>query len=345
MGLGERLGRGAGAVDWVPPKGPADDVVSGAENGDPAGMTMTALTIAIIALIAPATADAPTHHPRAGDSYEITRVQQTESRGTDGSSSTAFDKDSLLESVIAVRADGLELEYDLPAVDTGQRDDQWQFPARIFKPRKGPLELLNRAAMEARVEAWLKRAKLPRTACAHWYFSWNAFQVQCDPQSVIALIEEFDLSVPDLREGAPYRDAEAGAPAPLKRRSAGPNGASFVVEMPINPDRVRRGQAEADVATGEISRKPVTLEAALRERAKEQVSGTISITLEADSAGNVRRRTRILKLKIRSASGGTETQTVTQTFERRLVEGQRKPPAGVQARGLGACELRALART
>jgi hypothetical protein len=66
-------------------------------------------------------------------------------------------------------------------------------------------------------------------------------------------------------------------------------------------------------------KKPVSLDAALLERAREIVSGTISVTLETDPAGNVRRRTKVTKLDIKGPDGRSETQTVTETLERRLI--------------------------
>lgn len=292
----------------------------------------TLATLAFLSTPAGAFAEAGPQQPRVGDTYEITRIQETESHGTDGSSATTYDKDRLVERVVAVRAEGLELEYDLPAgTRKEERALQWQLPARVLRPPQGPLRLLDRAAAEARVDAWLKATELPRKACGHWYFAWNAFQVECDPQSVIAIVQAFDPPVPDLREGALYRDPEAGAPAPLKRRSLGPSGATFVTQLPVDAEVVRRGRASVDVATGEISGKPVTLEAALRERAKDSVSGTISVTLEADAAGNVRRRIRVVKTVIRTPGGATETQTVTQTLERRRVEPRRPAAPAIQA--------------
>jgi hypothetical protein len=65
--------------------------------------------------------------------------------------------------------------------------------------------------------------------------------------------------------------------------------------------------------------KPVTLDAALHERARETVSGTISVVFETDSAGNVRRRTKVTKLDIKGPDGRSETETVTETLERRLI--------------------------
>jgi len=82
---------------------------------------------------------------------------------------------------------------------------------------------------------------------------------------------------------------------------------------------VRRARAEADVAAGEILRKPVTLDAALRARSGETVSGTISVAFETDAAGNLRRRTKVTKLEIKGPGGGSETETVTETLERRLI--------------------------
>jgi hypothetical protein len=93
---------------------------------------------------------------------------------------------------------------------------------------------------------------------------------------------------------------------------------TFSVEMPVDSDVVRRARAESDVVVGEIMKKPVSLDAALRERAREIVSGTISVTFETDPSGKVRRRTKVTKLDITGPDGRSETETVTETLERRL---------------------------
>jgi hypothetical protein len=222
--------------------------------------------------------------------------------------------------VIGLRADGLELEYDLPKAATAdERARNWQFPARVFKPLGGPAQLLNGPELEARLEGWLKAAGWPRTACGHWIFTWNAFRIDCDPQSVIKTVQSFDLRPADLREGAPYQETEARGSGKLARKAAGADGAILAVEMPVDPEAVRRARAESDVAVGEIMNKPVALDAALRERARETVSGTISVEFETDSAGNVRRRTKVTKLEITGSDGRSETETVTETLERRLI--------------------------
>jgi len=256
--------------------------------------------------------------PQVGDTYEITLTRDSAQQGTHGSSGSSHDEDTIIERVIGVRADGLELQYDLPSAATADaRARNWQFPARVLKPFGGPTQLLNGPELEARVDGWLKAAGWPRTVCGHWIFTWNAFRIECDPQSVIKTVESFDLRSADLREGAPYQETEARGSGKLARKAAGPDGEIFAVEMPVDPDAVRRARAESDVVVGEIMNKPVSLDAALRERAREIVSGTISVAFETDPAGNVRRRTKVTKLDIKGADGRSETETATETLERR----------------------------
>lgn len=262
----------------------------------------------------------------AGATYELIKSYETSEQRSDGSSGSSSGHDTILERVIAARDTGIELEYDLSRdAKAEDRARIWQFPARVFKPSNGPMQLLNASELEARLEVWLKAAGWDRSVCGRWIFTWNAFRIDCDPQSIIKAIEAIDLWSFDLREGTPYRDAEALAPGVIAKKTLGPNGATFAVMLEADPAAVRRARAEADVATGEIMQKPVTLEAALRERAKEQVSGTISVTFETDTAGNIRKRTKVTKLEIKLADGTSESQTVAETVERRDVSTPAAP--------------------
>ena len=258
--------------------------------------------------------------PKVGEEYEISRRYETSQQSSSGSSGSSSGKDAILERVIGLHEGGLELEYDLPK-DTRPEDRtrNWQFPVRVFKPSRGSMQLRNRPELEARVEGWLKAAGWTRAVCERWIFTWNAFRIECDPQSVIKMIEVWDLRSADLGEGALYQEAEAGAPGTLTRKLAGPNGATFAVVMEIDPDKARRTRAESDVAVGEMMQKPVTLDAALRERAKERISGTISVTFDTDSVGHVLRRTKITKVETKGPEGQSASETVTETVERRLV--------------------------
>jgi hypothetical protein len=186
-------------------------------------------------------------------------------------------------------------------------------------PFGGQARLLNGPELEARLDGWLKAANFSRTACGHWIFTWNAFRIECDPQSVLKTVQSYDLRSTDLREGGLYRDSEAGSFGKLARKAGGSDGETFAVQMPVDADAVRRARAESDVVVGEITKKPVSLEAALHERAGEIVSGTISITFETDRAGNVRQRIKVTNLNIKLPDGRSETQAVTETLERRPV--------------------------
>jgi len=258
--------------------------------------------------------------PQVGDTYEITLVKDSVQKGSNGSSGSSHDKDTIIEQVTGVRADGLELQYDLPNTTTADdRARTWQFPVRVFKPFGGPAQLLNGSELEARIDGWLKTASLPRAACGHWFFTWNAFRIECDPQSVLKTVESYDLRSVDLHEGAAYQDSEASSPGKLARKAGGLDGETFVAEMPVDSDTVRRARAESDVVVGEIMKKPVSFEAALHEHAAEIVSGTISVVFDTDPDGNVRRRTKVTKLDIKRPDGHTETQSVTETLERRSI--------------------------
>ncbi|HEY1562895.1 MAG TPA: hypothetical protein VGF71_18685 [Caulobacteraceae bacterium] len=260
----------------------------------------------------------------AGDIFEITRDVESSEKTSNGSSGSSTDRDTVTERVVGASPAGLELEYDLPKeIRADQRAQQWQLPARALKPAQGPLQLLNRAELEARAATWLKVAGLTNAACGHWFFTWTAFRIECDPQSAIEIIKGFDLGPDDLREGISYRDPEALGPAPLKLKTASPEGSVFYVELAVDPEAVRRDRAQADVVTAEIMGKPTTLEAAFQARAAEKISGSIDMTFVTDPAGHVRRRTKVIKLHVEGVDGRLETRTVTETLERTPLSGPR----------------------
>jgi len=267
----------------------------------------------LIAIAGPAAATAE----KAGDSYTITSETRTSTRTGDQSTSTSFDRNAISERVVAVRADGVELQYD---ANDGSSDangpNDWRFPARIFRPASGKPQLLNRAELEARRDRWLAQAKLPRTMCGHWYFTWNAFKIECDPQSALEVIAAFDLRSVELRNGAPYRDAGASDAAPLRKTASASGGAVYTVALLPDAAKVRRDRAQSDVVLGEVSRKPVTLETALRAHAADQVTGSITIAFETDAAGVTVARTKTVKLRIKPSTGAAEESETIETLRR-----------------------------
>jgi hypothetical protein len=235
---------------------------------------MIGIVRTVAALLLPATvvyAGGSPLAPRVGQTYEITLTRDSAQQGSNDSSGSSHDTDTIIERVIGLRADGLELQYELPdSATSDERARSWQFPARVFKLLGGPMQLLNGPELETRRDSWLEAAGWSRTVCGQFIFTWNAFRIECDPQSVIKALQSFDLRSADVREGAPYLEAEALGSGKLARKPSGPDGA-------------------------------------------------ISIAFETDPVGNVRRRTKVTKLNITGPDGRAETQTVTETLERRIV--------------------------
>ena len=261
-------------------------------------LALLALASTLPALAACAKSDP--RSPRIGDSYEIATDRETSEQSADGLTSSSTDRDTISARVIAVRDGGVELEYDYPKDTTPDaRAATWQLPVRVFRPTQGPIQLLNRAELEARVDPWLKRGRMTRAACGHLIFTWNAFRIECDPDSAVGIVE--------------YYDPASVASAPLKRSA---DGKSFVVQLAVDPERVRKERADTDLSVAEISRKPLTREAAQRAHADETITGTIVITFDLDSTGQVRRRTKVTTIKIVMPNGKPDTQTITETVER-----------------------------
>jgi hypothetical protein len=195
------------------------------------------------------------------------------------------------------------------------RDPRLNPLAEVFKPFGGSAQLLKGSELEAGIDSWLKAVSLSRAACGHRVFTWNAFRIECDLQSVLKTIQSYDLRSVDLHEGAVYQDSEASSPGEFARKAGGIDGEIFAAEMPVDSDTVHRARAESDVVVGENMKKPVSFEAALHEHAAEIVSGTISVVFDTDPDGKVSRRTKETKLYIKRPDDRTETQSVTETLE------------------------------
>ena len=276
----------------------------------------SALGLATMLAIRPAPLSAEQYIPRAGEEWEITTSYETSEETSDESSSSSSGRDSILERLISDGADGQELEYDLPkGASAEDRAREWKLPARVLRSPNGDFKLLNSAKLEARLETWLKAAQWDRTVCGRWIFTWNAFFIDCDPQSVLKIVRSYDLRLYEFREGASISVPGALEGGTLSRAKAG--DATLSATLEVDPEAVRRGQAESDVVVGEILKKPVALADALRERSKDGIRGSIRITLESDSSGNVIRRVKVTRTTITKPNGLTETRTATETTERR----------------------------
>ena len=159
--------------------------------------------------------------PRVGEAFQIASDREMEEHGNrdDSGRSTSTDRGSYLERVTAVRSDGVVLEYDLPAKATSDdRASNWQFPFQVLKAPDGKLRLLNAPELSGRVDRWLKAVGMPKSACGKLIFTWNAFQIECDPEFYDPVASNCD----------PPRQAQSRKLLHGSRRSSAGNAAAGV---------------------------------------------------------------------------------------------------------------------
>lgn len=302
-------------------------------------MIRRAILVGMALLAAPIGAHAQSATDQVGDVREIRLSVLSESSSDDGSSSRSEDRWALIERVVAVHDEGLELEFDLPPGATPEdRARDWQWPARVLKTPDGSLRLLNAAELEARIDTWLVLGGFPREACGHWIFTWNAFKIECDPQSVLDTLRPYDLRLNDIRDGASYAERGGLGPTSLRLESAGPDGSTFIAGTPIDPELVRRERAESDLVVAEIMGEPKAADEAMRARSSEQVTGEIATTLTTDARGRVVRRMTVITLVTTNADGVTERSTSTRTVETRDVDSPQGLRAAGRASGSGSAK-------
>ena len=254
---------------------------------------------------------------RAGDIYSIRIEQKSEFNG-DRSSGGGTDNNAVQERVIGWHDGGIEIELDLPAGTSAQdRQRQWQLPVRILRRDDGSMKVLNVDELEARIDDWLKFGQMGRESCGTWIFTWNAFKIECDPQSVLYLAGTFDLRIA-VSEGTQYQAQVGGELAVLHADPA--DAMLLVAETPVNADEVRRQLAEADRVSAQLHGKPaVKLEEALKAHAADKIEGTIVTRFRVDANGELVSRQQVVHMVLVEASGARMESTTTTTIERELL--------------------------
>jgi hypothetical protein len=278
------------------------------------------------AVAMPATSNAASSAAKAGDVFEILLSYETRSEENGENSGSSSGHTTILERVLRFEENGVELEYEEPLEKDGRdKRGTWQLPVRIFRPFAGEPSLLNIAELEARVDPWLKKRKMPREACGHWYFTWNAFKIECDPASALGIVRQYDLWPANLSEGQLYHDADALAPMPLHLRDSDETGSTYAVELVIDPDKVKQAQAESAVVVAKIFGESKSPEDALNEQADHKISGTISVIIETNRDGLIMKRSQMMVVRIEKPDGETESRVSSRTVERQLYAGTKNP--------------------
>lgn len=251
---------------------------------------------------------------RAGDSFRITVFHESRSEGKTGSSSSSGGHE-YIEQVVAVSQGGVERIYDVPReADEDLQLTEWQFPVHIFEATNGELEIVNRSDLEARRDAWLAAAEIPSDACGTWYFTWNAFQVECDPDAILETIRTIKIQPERLDDGASFSHPAAIQTGTLQLLAN--EGSKFHASMSVDADYFHRAEAQSDVIVGKIMKEPVTFEEAFARRKTEQIIGTIEVVLTVSESGRVLRQVTSIETTKIDAHGETEQATSTETIER-----------------------------
>ncbi len=251
-----------------------------------------------------------------GTRFELRQSYETKDMRGDFESGSSHGHSTLIEQVVALRDGGIELVYD--EVDASNRR-QWQFPIRVFKPANGALVLLNAAELEASVDPWLAKANWTREICAQWIFTWNAFKIDCDPQSALEIVNGYSLWHDTLRAEMPFQtEGLKGAP-PLKLERSDANGSVYVVTGSLDPELLKLKKAETAVIVARISGEVITQEKALESLVNVEISGTITVRFVVALSGLVVKR--IDQTEVRTTEAGeVEVSTATTTLERRRLQ-------------------------
>ncbi len=262
---------------------------------------------------------------RVGDKYEIVIETVTEI-SSETSSSSSNSRNTLIETVIALRDHSVELEFDHPENTSAEdRARTWEFPVRVLKSEGRPLELLNNQQLEERIQLWLERWEIPSEACGEWVFTWTAFKIECDPESVLGMLEPFDLRRADLRDGAFYHEPTALNSIRLRTEYDSSGHPIYIATMNIDSDAMKRIRAEQALVTAKIlGDESVTYETALQRQNKHTISGTITTTFKTDIAGRITHRIRYRVVSTIDEDGMTKSEIITQTTTRKLLHSPEK---------------------
>ncbi|MEQ3744817.1 MAG: hypothetical protein ABNH53_01100 [Henriciella sp.] len=266
-------------------------------------------------------ADAPWSSEVEGSVFEVRVAYENESAGGE-SSGNSRGHNTLIERIIKVDPTEIVAEYERipsPRRYVGEQPNliDWDYPATISVLDSDELTLQNLEEIEARNTEWRQAAGIPDEACGLWYFTWNAFKIECDPNSVIQGLEAFILYNNEILDGQKIEEPGALEAGILTTVSTDP--LILQAEFELDSEIIREERAQEDIIFSQIMQgETLTLENALQVRATEQISGTLKTVWEMDELGRVWKRTRNSNITIEFETGETETLTQKQTTTRTL---------------------------
>jgi len=188
----------------------------------------------------------------------------------------------------------------------------------ILRRTDGDLTILNHDELKLRSDTWLQSANIDSSLCGSWYFTWNAFQIVCDPNSVISLIKPLNLRI-NLKNGELYSEPSAISENPLVLLENNLNSRAYRVDLELDPNTIREEKAETNRIVSEISGTTSPL---IKGKASgdppPQYRGDIQITFRTNPAEQVMEKTSVATIVTSFADGRTEQETATTVIRRSL---------------------------
>lgn len=288
------------------------------------------LLVSILALlivsINPGNAQPADLSEQVGNIYEIKYSYETSRKTGDQSSGRSSGTNLLIERIIAINEESIDLEYDISLNPSEEdRAREWKLPAKVRRNNDGTLLLLNTDEMEIRITKWLEKASWTREVCDQWIFTWNAFKIECDPQSALELITSYDLNSNNFDPTKPYENKFASHAGKLQLLANTPEGKTYHTKLELNPQIIKTELAETQLIIGQITGKEITIEDAQKEQALKSISGNIQIKLDVDNEGRLIKRTEVFNIKTIEDDGTIKTETKTNILSRSLISADKNP--------------------
>lgn len=256
----------------------------------------------------------------AGESYYLKLSHEEESEDSGGGRSSSRGRDDLIERIIEITDEWRIVEYDLPLEPGEERKPlNWQFPARFQIDAEGTATLLNAGDLAERNAAWRELAGVDESACGSWYFTWNAFKIECDPQSVLGILDRYDLDFGSLREGWQLAYPSTLAKAALRDCTEEAEETTYCADYILDPEAIRQSRIESDKVVAQIMGEEAAGRTA-KDRSKEQIEGSLQLKLSVDDDGEVWKRVVTTSLTTIAEDGEIEISTSREELLRTRVE-------------------------
>ncbi|MGV6852292.1 MAG: hypothetical protein ACWA5R_08985 [bacterium] len=248
---------------------------------------------------------------------------QTEFKSSAGGSGSSRTRNAIIERTIGKKDGGLELEYSFPQADIPE-NNAWKLPARVLIMPGKSIELLNESEIESRLENYLQKHPEIRKQCGGVVFTWTAFEIHCNTNHVVDVIESYNLYLGPLSEGKLYEEPGTLAPVPLREISTGGSNLLLEVKLVLDPERLQleyeKSIEQVAAITGDSASSIMNSSLKLTGEEKPEFSGNRVVTIEVASNGQVVKIQREITTTIKGGGTFQETRIQKETLERQPIE-------------------------